>query len=351
MFKLNRVWESDDMSNIFSPIRVKNVNFINRIVMAPMVRFGYPSKNGIMGEKLLQDYLGRSDKGIGLMISQVLSVSTEREIAGRAGAYSDQHIDYLSKIAETCHKSGTRFFAQLGLPDFSFYDDNSENVNKLTKQELVKIRDWFIRSAEICQKSGLDGIELHGAHTFFLNMMASSYSNKRQDTYGGDLIGRLTLVKEITEAIKSFAGEYFVVSYRMGWGDDLDIDVQTARVLENMGIDMLHVSTGIPEDRKLQLPMDFQYNDVVYTGCHVKKHVNIPVIAVNNVKTLNRGNVLIENNCCDFVAYGKPFLADSDFIKHSRKDSSYKPCFECSECKWFTNGEKCPAQIIAKAHS
>lgn len=338
------------MSNIFSPIQVKNVHFTNRIAMAPMVRFGWPSENGIMGEKMLQDYVGRADKGIGLMISQVLGVSTEREIVGGAGAYSEQHIGYLRKIAEACHKNGTRFFAQLGLPGFSFYDNNSEDVNKLTKQELIKIRDWFIHGAEICQKAGLDGIELHGAHTFFLNMMASAYSNKREDIYGGDLIGRLTLAKEITEGVKSFAGDNFILSYRMGWGGNLNIDVQTAQALETMGIDMLYVSTGIPEDRKLQLPADFGYNDVVYTGGHVKKHVNIPVIAVNDIKTLGRGNVLIENDCCDFAAYAKPFLADSDFVRHSVKNSDYKPCFECRECKWFIDGEKCPAQIMAKAH-
>lgn len=149
------------MPDIFSPIQVKNVYFKNRVVMAPMVRFGWPSKNGVMGEKMLRDYIRRGEKGIGLMISQVLSVSTEQEIAGGAGAYSEQHIGYLSKIAKACHKSGTRFFAQLGLPGFSFYDNNSNDVNKLTKQELVKIRDWFIRGAQICQKAGLDGIELH----------------------------------------------------------------------------------------------------------------------------------------------------------------------------------------------
>ena len=90
------------MFDIFSPIQVKNVYFTNRIVMAPMVRFGLPSENGVMGEKLLQDYLVRADKGIGLMISQTLGVSTERETAGGAGAYSDQHIGYLSKIAKAC---------------------------------------------------------------------------------------------------------------------------------------------------------------------------------------------------------------------------------------------------------
>jgi 2,4-dienoyl-CoA reductase-like NADH-dependent reductase (Old Yellow Enzyme family) len=53
------------MSTILDPIQVKNIHFVNRVVMAPMVRFGLPSENGIMGDKLLQDYLGRADKGIG----------------------------------------------------------------------------------------------------------------------------------------------------------------------------------------------------------------------------------------------------------------------------------------------
>jgi 2,4-dienoyl-CoA reductase-like NADH-dependent reductase (Old Yellow Enzyme family) len=276
-------------------------------------------------------------------------VSDERDVAGGAGAYSDRCIDYLSKIADACHKNGTRFFAQLGLGGFSFIDSSSDDVNKLTKKDLIKIRDEFIRGAEICQKAGLDGIEMHGAHTFFLNMMASPHSNKRQDAYGGDLIGRLTLVKEITEGVKSFAGDNFIVSYRMGWGDSLDIDVQTSQALESMGIDMLHVSSGIPHDRKLQLPADFEYSDAVYTGCYVKKHVNIPVIAVNDIKTFGRGKVLIENNCCDFVAYGRPFLADALFIERSLINSSYKPCLECRDCQWFSNGEKCPAQMEVNA--
>lgn len=338
------------MPNIFSPIQVKNIHFNNRIVMAPMVRFGFPSENGTMGQKLMQDYLSRADKGIGLIISQVLSVSAEREIAGGAGAYSDRHISYLKQIAEAYHKNGTRFFAQLGLSGFGFYDHSSGDVNKLAKKDLTKIRDAFIRGAEICQKAGLDGIEMHGAHTFFLNMMASPHSNKRQDVYGGDLPGRLTLVKEITAGIKSFAGDHFLVSYRMGWGDSLDTDAQTARTLENIGIDMLHVSNGIPQDRVLQLPADFAYSDTVYTGCHVKKYVTIPVICVNGIKTLGRGNVLIENNCCDFAAYGKPFLADARFAERSLKNSGYKPCLECRSCQWFINGERCPAQEKAKDH-
>ena len=99
----------------------------------------------------------------------------------------------------------------------------------------------------------------------------------------------------------------------------IEPNIETAKALEKLGIDILHVSSGIPEDRKLKLPNEFEYNDFVYTGIQVKKNVNIPVIVVNDIKTLSRGNKLIEDGDCDFVAYGRPFLSDPNFVIHSLK--------------------------------
>ena len=311
------------MSNIFSQIKVKRVNFSNRIVMAPMVHFGYKNKNGNMEEKLLNTYLNYADKGIGLIISQALLVADKKEIVGDvsnwAGIYSNEHIEYLRKISDTYHKYGTKFIAQLNTLNFKFLEKNSNDINRLSKEDLIYLRDCFIKSAKFCQEAGLDGIELHGAHTYFFNMLSSEISNKREDNYGGNLIERLNLVKEIIEAIKSFSKDDFIISYRMGWTENINTDIETAKALEKLGVDILHVSSGIPEDRKLKLPNEFEYNDFVYTGIQVKKNVNIPVIVVNDIKTLSRGNKLIEDGDCDFVAYGRPFLSNPNFVIHSLK--------------------------------
>ena len=311
------------MSNIFSQIKVKRVNFSNRIVMAPMVHFGYKNKNGNMEEKLLNTYLNYADKGIGLIISQALLVADKKEIVGDvsnwAGIYSNEHIEYLRRISDIYHKYGSNFIAQLNTLNFKFLEKNSNDINKLSKEDLIYLRDCFIKSAKFCREAGLDGIELHGAHTYFFNMLSSEISNKREDNYGGNLVERLTLVKEIIEAIKSFSKDDFIISYRMGWTENINTDIETAKAFEKLGVDILHVSSGIPEDRKLKLPNEFEYNDFVYTGIQVKKNVNIPVIVVNDIKTLSRGNKLIEDGDCDFVAYGRPFLSDSNFVIHSLK--------------------------------
>lgn len=338
----------DNMMSIMDPIEVKNVDFKNRVVMAPMVRFGETSKEGVMGPRLMDHYLKRASTGIGLIISQALSVTPKRSIENGAGAYSDSHINYLEEIREACHKNGTRFFAQLIYPGFDFYDPNSDDINLLTREELAQIRDDFIKGAKICRDAGLDGVELHGAHKFFLNMMASPRSNRREDEYGGNINGRLFLLKEIIEGVQDFGSDDFILSYRMGWNENLAMDIETAQAMKKLGLDMLHISTGIPLDRKLEISADFLYNDVVYTGSEVKKHLNIPIVVVNDIRTINRGDYLVKNGLCDFVAYGRPFLADENFMTTSMSDPDYDPCLGCENCKWFENGDKCPKQIELK---
>lgn len=334
--------EDGKMVSSINPIKVKNVDFKNRVVMAPMVLFGLTSEDGVMGQRLMDHYLTRASTDIGLIISQALSVTSKKMIANGAGAYSDSHIRYLGEIAEACHDNGTKFFAQLAYPGFGYYDPSSDDVNLLSRDDLIQIRNDFINGARICRDAGLDGVELHGAHSFFLNMMCSPRSNKREDEYGGDTNGRLFLLKEIIEGIKEFSDDNFIVSYRMGWNESLDKDIETAKALEKMGIDLLHISSGIPADRKLGTPADFPYNEVVNTGCQIKEHVNIPTIVVNDIRTIKRGNYLLENGLCDFVAYGRPFLADENFITRSLVDPTYDPCLGCEKCKWFENGDKCP---------
>ncbi len=332
---------------ILNSIKIKNVDFKNRIVMSPMVPFGLPPcRDGIMGDELLHHYLQRASSGMGLMICQSLSVTSKKMLDGGAGVYSDAHIAYLKKLVEACHSDETKFFAQLAYPSIGYH--NGDSIDQLTEDDMEEIKNEFVRAAKLCKQANCDGIELHGAHGFFLNMVASPSSNKRGDQYGGDINGRLLLVKKIVEEVKAFANDDFIVSYRMGWNDDLELDIQTAQALERIGIELLHISSGIPADRKLEIPSDFLFNEIVYTGIQIKKHVRVPVTVVNNIRTLNRGNALLENSLCDFVAYGRPFLADAAFLTKSLKNYDYKSCFECRTCQWFISGEKCPAQIKAK---
>lgn len=332
---------------IFEPIKIKNVLFQNRVVMAPMVPFGMPElPGGVMSDTLLRHYLDRAANGMGLIITQSLSVTSRLPAAGGTGIWSNEQIDHLRTIAAACHGRGTRLFVQLAYP--STGHQNGESVNGLTADEIEVITEEFVRAAFRCREAGCDGIELHGAHGYFLNMFTSPLANRRTDSYGGDFNGRLRLVREIIEGIRPILDDDFILSYRMGWNDGGETDIKAAQALESLGVELLHVSSGIPEGRQTTAPEDFPYNSIVFSGTEVSKHVNIPVVVVNDIRTLNRGNMLLENGLCDFVAFGKPFLSDPLFYANSLDDMDHQPCYRCKNCLWFTRYERCPAIKIGR---
>ena len=347
--------EAAGMADIYSKIQIKDVTFPNRIVMAPMVRFGYTNVGGVMYERLINDHLSRSGCGAGLVITEALYVTTNTmitpEYIWRAGAYSDEHIPYLRRLADSYHAGSSVLFAQLAHPGFSYGDPVARDINCISVQEIETIRDGFISAAVRCKLAGFDGVELHGAHTFFLNCFASATANLREDRYGGELSGRLTLIREIIQGIREQAGEDFLISYRMGWTENRPCDIETAKALEQLGLDLIHISTGIPEQREIHIPEDFDYNEVVYTASYIKDKLTIPVTAVNQIRTIRRGSILIEHGYADFAAFGKPFLADTGFAVRAINDPEYMPCLECPGCRWFTDGSSCPVQIkLGQAH-
>ena len=192
------------------------------------------------------------------MITQSISVSSKESCDGGIGIYNEDHINYLSDIRETCHQNGTRFLAQLIYPGLAYHDSNSLDMNKISKDDLRKIRDDFI------------------------------------------------------------------VLYRVVWNDCLDTDIKVAQALEKIGIELLYISSGTPMDRELEMPDDFHFNNIVYTGSQVKKHVNIPTIVVNDIRTFDRGKYLVNHDMCDFTVYGKSFLSDENFMTKSLENDKYE---------------------------
>ena len=62
------------MSNLFSPLSIKNVRLKNRIVLPPMVCFNWCDDSGIVSERYILHYRRRAEGGCGLIIIEANSV-------------------------------------------------------------------------------------------------------------------------------------------------------------------------------------------------------------------------------------------------------------------------------------
>lgn len=93
------------MPHLFSPIKIKNTEFKNRLVVSPMCE--YSSEDGFANDWHLVHLGSRAIGGAGLVFTEATAVSPEGRIsAGDLGIYKDDHIAKLKQIAEFIHQHG-----------------------------------------------------------------------------------------------------------------------------------------------------------------------------------------------------------------------------------------------------
>ena len=347
---------------LFEPITIRKTIIKNRIVFPPVVRVGMEAPNGIPGQDRIAHYEQLASNGIGLIILEACCIHPDgRLYPSQLGLWDDDQIEGMSRLVATIHNKGAACVAQIHhgggkthpevnmnpIGPSSYVTEGGSQVRQASIEELEAVCTQFIAAAVRAEKAGADGVELHGAHGYLLSEMASPLHNKRSDAYGGPLENRLRLALEIISGIRESTREDFVVGYRMGGTEPTHADgVEIAKLLEAAGVDYLHVSYGIPkpQDEHRHISRNFPYNSVVYGASLVKQAVRVPVIAVNRIDTIERGEWLLQNGHADMVAYARPMLADVDFLKHAMAGEK-SGCIYCNpRCFWFTDSSKCPAR-------
>jgi len=345
------------MNSLFTPFTLKFHTIKNRIVLPPIVNFGWSDANGIVSDKHVKHYEDRAKGGVGIIIVEATCVMKEGRIFSyQLGVWNNDHIEGLKRITDACHKHRAVVLLQIhhsglvtrkavsekaGGPSI---DPTNERSYELSLEEIKTIEQAFIDAAIRAKKAGFDGIELHGAHGYLLNQFATSALNLRNDIYGGSVEGRLCLATDIIKGIRQTCGADFIIGYRLGANSPtLSDGIEIAKHLEKNGVDILHVSHGGEKGIIPEIPTDFPNNWIVYSGTEVKKHVKIPIIVVNEIRTPERASWLVENGMTDFVAIGRDLLTDSLWVEKARTNQEINHCINCQpRCKRFGRPESCP---------
>lgn len=309
------------MATLFSPIKIKNIEIKNRIVLPPLVRFSIIDKSGYVNEGLLKWYEDIAIGGVGLIIAEATCVSSDGKLRdNQLGIWDDTFIDGLSKVADICHKYNVPVMLQLHHAGFK------EEIKNVSKEKLESILEDFKSAFVRAKKAGFDGIEIHGAHRYLLSQLNSRLWNTRDDEFGGDFLGRMYFSKRLIEETRYLFDDDFILGYRMGGNEpELSDGIEIAKYLENLGVDILHVSSGVPNpeykrEDKVDKPENFPLDWVIYMGTEIKKHVNIPVIGVRKIKEERQASYLIENNLLDFVAVGRAMIIRPNWANLARKE-------------------------------
>jgi NADPH2 dehydrogenase len=341
-------------------IMLNNTCVKNRVVYPPCVLFHYPPVNGGVGLDRIAFYTQRAADGIGLIILEATAIAADGRLSvNQPGIYEDQHIVNLRQLVSQCHQSNAVVVVQIhhaGLKTpqevaMDTYGPTADKANShtLTKDEIYSLIEQFINAAYRCYLAGADGVEIHGAHGYLLNQFANEVVNHREDEFGGSYENRTRMTKLIIEGIKQKTDEHFIIGIRMGGNDPtIDDGIALAKLYQSYGVHYLHVSSGMYGSFPPKPDALSEYGDITCIGARIKAATSIPVIVVNNIRTLEKGDWLIANNYADMVAYGRNILLNEHWYQESLSGKVSKQCLYCQKCVWRTDEHLCPANIKAQ---
>lgn len=363
--------------SLFEPIKIGSVEIKNKISMAPMGAFGLIDNEGCYNQRAIDYYVERAKGGTGLIVTSITKVENELDkvVPGVIPIISINPGRFLmtsSEMTERVHAYGTKIFLQLtmgfgrsGAPgtlltsqpvsasNIPNYWNPTVTCRELTTSEVEWIVTKFIESAEIAQKAGFDGVEIHAVHEgYLLDQFTLSIFNKRTDKYGGDLRGRLQLPIEIVQGIKARLGQSFPVGLRYSvkscikdWrqgglpdedfiekGRDLKEGIEAAKILEAAGYDELNTDIGTYDAWYWSHPPLYQKDGLYlpYTK-ELKKAVKIPVIVAGKLGVLDVAQKALDDEAADMIGLGRPLLSDAYWPKKvlSNHPERIRPCIGC----------------------
>ncbi len=320
------------LKNVFSPIRVGKMEIANRLVVAPMVT-QYCNSDGTASDRWIAYHEAKAKGGWGLIITEDFAVDPlGRGFSCVPGLWDDAQIESHAELTRAVHRHDAKIMAQIyhAGRQTSWHVAGAQCVApspiacpaiqemplELSVPDIQRIVERFGDCALRAKKAGFDGVEIHGAHGYLLSSFMSLHSNKRTDMYGGCLMNRLRLPIEVIQNVRAKVGKDFAVGFRIN-GDELVVGGRTiedtkaiAAILEENGVDVLHVTLGSYATPRFVGPAACPHGWIADYAAEVKKVVNIPVITVNRINDALLAETIISSGKADIVAMGRGSLAD-----------------------------------------
>ncbi|WP_315111779.1 NADH:flavin oxidoreductase [Clostridium intestinale] len=321
------------MSKLFNSIQIGSLNLNSRLVMPPMATGKAPDGN--VTEDILKYYDDKSQGGyIGLIVIEHSYISPEGKAHKNQLSVSEGvDIDKLKALADIIHKNGSKAVMQINHAGIQTSEEvtgfpsvgpssvaNSKGVvaKELSVDEIKGIVKAFGEAASRVKAAGFDGVEIHGAHGYLLHQFFTPLTNKRTDSYGGDVKNRIRIHLEVIEAVRKAVGENFPILLRLGASDYTEggVTIEDSLVagveFEKAGINILDVSGGV---RGFVVPGANEEGYFWPLTEALKEALSIPVVLTGGIVTPEAAEKLLEEEKADLIGVGRSIYKDSEWSK------------------------------------
>ena len=335
---------------LFTSLKLRGLTLKNRIVVSPMCM--YSAKNGFANDFHLAHLGSFALGGAALILTEATAVSPEARITpDDLGLWSDDQIPALGHIVDFAHAQNALIGTQLAHagrkastwapwrghgavpdeqgawkvvgPDDHAYSGSYPTPTAMTEDDIQKVVDDFRSATRRAIIAGFDVVEVHAAHGYLLHQFLSPLSNSRDDEYGGSFENRSRLTLEVSRAVRETFPGHLPVFVRVsasdwaegGWTPEET--VKLARLLMDIGIDVLDVSSGgLTAAQKIEVGPGYQ----LPFAEQVKKETGMTVMAVGMITEAQQAEALLKHGQADLVALARELLRDPHWPQRAAHD-------------------------------
>jgi len=137
---------------------------------------------------------------------------------------------------------------------------------EMSRSDIQGVVEGFREAARRAVQAGVDVIEIHGAHGYLISSFLSPISNRRTDEYGGSFENRIRLLVDVVKAVREVIPEGMPLLVRVSsteWMEkqgqeswDVESTVRLAKLLPELGVDLLDVSSGGNNEKQAVTPFN-----------------------------------------------------------------------------------------------
>jgi len=337
-------------NKLFSPLKLREVIFRNRIFVSPMCM--YSAVEGVPNDWHLVHLGSRAVGGAGLVIAEATAVCPEGRIStGDIGLWNDQQMAAFERITafitgqgavpgvQLAHAGRKASFAtprdgglllhpgeggwEVVAPSAIAYSDDYAMPHALSTNEIDTVVQQFSEATHRALKAGFRVVEIHMAHGYLMHEFLSPLTNQREDEYGGALENRMKLPLRVARAVRKAFPENLPVFVRIsatdwaeeGW--DLKQSIVFCNALKAIGIDLIDCSSGGQVDYA-KIPVGPGYQ--VPFAKAIKYETGIPTGAVGMITKSMQAEEILQNEDADVIIMGREMLRDPYWPIHTAKE-------------------------------
>jgi 2,4-dienoyl-CoA reductase-like NADH-dependent reductase (Old Yellow Enzyme family) len=222
-------------------------------------------------ERLISLYRRWGAGGAGLLITGNVMVHAEA-LTGPAGVVLDDRapLESFTRWAEAGKAGGATMWMQISHPgrqvqarmpgvvwgpsaiavELGRHSKRFGQPVAMTEKQIEETTERFATTADLAERAGFDGVELHAAHGYLLSQFLSPLVNQRKDQWGGTLENRARFLLDVVRAIRGAVDPSFAVAVKLNSADfqrggfDAKDAASVIAMLEPLGVDLVELSGG-----------------------------------------------------------------------------------------------------------